>query len=150
MKIRSGFVSNSSSSSFVVISDAFIPEDFRLKGYEGAPLILGLEGEAEFGWGPETLTDMYSRFNFAYLQTIYGHPEWLEQLNRVLIERTGASEIVWKISEDYDSPNMRYGYIDHQSTASEGRNTEIFANDETLERFLFGADSKIELDNDNR
>jgi hypothetical protein len=44
---------------------------------------------------------------------------------------------------------FRNGYIDHQSSAEEGQNIDMFDNIENLEKFLFSNDSYIETGNDN-
>lgn len=64
MKIRMGFVSNSSSSSFLVIKsdsgwDALEPNS-------GKTYIV--QGRHEFGWGPEVVQDIKKRIAFAALQ----------------------------------------------------------------------------------
>jgi hypothetical protein len=112
---------------------------------EDGILILGTHGENEFGWGPDTISDVFSMINFAKLQVINGsnNPHWGVMLDDVIKEATGCTEILWdeKLNDD--------GYIDHQSSASEGENTEIFKSEDTLWRFLFCTDSGIVLDNDN-
>jgi len=156
MKTRSGFVSNSSSSSFIVIDPSPVPDDYRLSsGHEGKTIILGLDGEAEFGWGTETLYGVHDRLNFAYLQALYFEFSnvlglHLERLNAAIIRRTGATDVQWMITPCHKTSNeLRYGYIDHQSAACEGENTQMFDSDDSLDRFLFGANSMIHLDNDN-
>lgn len=140
MKQRLGFVSNSSSSSFVVIGSGDCSNGIkRVKSrIEDGIIIFGREGETEFGWGPDTITDIFSRFNFAKLQAI--RSEWSEMLEKVIKDVTGCDSIMWDVD----------GYIDHQSAACEGSNIEIFDNEDTLKNFLFCEDSMIELDNDNR
>ena len=138
MKIRNGFVSNSSSSSFVVIGSG--PENYSslIADVLDGEIVLGRNGDSEFGWGPETITDVFSRINFAYLQAKH-KDEWHEMLEDVIKKSVGCTSIVWEVD----------GYIDHQSSASEGENTEIFESKDVLSRFLFCGDSLIELDHDN-
>lgn len=162
MKVRSGFVSNSSSSSFVIIGNgSFL--DPNVSHELNVPQDLG--GELEFGWGPETITDIGSRINFAYLQAQYVnktnetllekameatgeyHP-WFIMLENVLKKNLGVGKINWNIMTDSYTDEFG-GYIDHQSSSREGKNTEIFDSEEILEQFIFASDSKIELDNDN-
>lgn len=148
MKCRQGFVSNSSSSSFIVINsgarssmkDAFTDNEELVAD--------GDLGETEFGWGPGVLRGAGSKINFSFLQS-ERNTEWRNMLEKVVKEHTGASSIVWNISEEYDSKDKTWGYIDHQSAASEGMNTEMFENEERLKDFLFNDASYIQLDNDN-
>lgn len=165
MKIRNGFVSNSSSSSFIVIGTGkrSIPE--HNSNILRVPQDFG--GNTEFGWGPDTHYDFGSRLNFAYMQTQYaakngdillqkalehteGHSNvWLNMLEAALRKNMGVTNIEWEIDvDDYSSTGIS-GYIDHQSNAREGSNTELFDSMEQLESFLFAEDSLIEEDNDN-
>lgn len=165
MKIRSSFVSNSSSASYVIIGKGkfvlptissnklSVPEDFG--------------GCLEFGWEPDDLTDFGSRLNFAYLQTLYATRQFwpkeserdaktqgkkfLGMLEKVLKENLKISEIRWNLTDSYNSGSDMYGaWIDHQSSAMEGQNLEIFDSEEILKCFLFAKGSYIHLDNDNK
>ena len=149
MKIRQGFVSNSSSSSFIVIIDKEITPTRECLGQVVYP---GELGETEFGWQRKTYHDMWSKMNFAYLQALYkAHytedNNWAERLDKVVKEHLGAS-VVWSISEEYDTPeNFTWGYIDHESACPD--NCEMFDSDEKLKSFLFNEESYIQNQNDN-
>jgi len=151
MKIRNGFVSNSSSSSFIVIVRSQISEDdFKVFSYDYDDkfVVNGSHGTTEFGWGPATITDAWSRLNFSYLQALYAKREdWIKMIEDLLEKRCGISKIEWRITLDYNSKCN--SYIDHQSCATEGANTMMFDSDRDLEAFIFGRDSYIVLDNDN-
>lgn len=140
MKTRNGFVSNSSSSSFIVIDNR---GQMTLPGTLSGVYQIGADGHTDFGWEQTRYTDIHSKINFAYLQTKYVNLdtsiEWLKMLNNVL-KKHGASVV---------NPMYRDGYIDHQSAASEGANMEMFNTEEDLEAFIFGEGSYIQGDNDN-
>lgn len=160
MKVRSGFVSNSSSSSFVVIGqrqDGMMNKN-RVRvalGLEDDDSLLVIDensGECEFGWNPDIHSFAGDRVIFAYLQTRYAKSdEWYNLLEDVIKECAGVTEIQWRFRkyEDFDSDCFIHAYIDHQSNATEGMNTEIFDSRDALTRFLFNDDSYIQTDNDN-
>lgn len=157
MKTRQGFVSNSSSSSFVVIGNSGKKQYPKLK--EGNVVDFSQE-KFGFGWGPATLYRAEDRLAFAMLQILtlanewndkekkcipdFSQPPvkgWKKMLEEVLREECNVTHINWE--------QHKYSYIDHQSSASEGRNTKIFKDKKTLCQFLFDAASQIDLDNDN-
>jgi hypothetical protein len=160
MKIRNGFVSNSSSSSFLVIKK-LQEEDLKasaqlinsyVRGF-GENNILTVDryiGETEFGWSPQRHYEIGSKIVFAYMQAKYvDREDWVDLLEEVIKEVSDAKAIDWMINiTDCDSPN--YGYIDHQSASYTGENTEMFDSKEELINFLFGSDSFVMTDNDNR
>lgn len=141
MKKRRGFVSNSSSSSFIVINSG---NGYEKVNWSGDIIIDRDFGETDFGWGPEKISSFGSRIIFSYIQARdTNNKEWMRMIKRVVEEHTGASRIV------FDEDSLENAYIDHQSHAGAGENIEMFESEEKLKDFLFGADSYIQLDNDN-
>ena len=157
MKKRTTFVSNSSSSSFVVIAHDGVSDTIAAlrKKFCGKPFNVpkSLGGEYQFGWGPETITDIGSRLNFAVIQAHFPFDKKrVDMLEEVLFTELGVSSIEVSLVDFNDTKNTGdfMAYIDHQSAASEGANLEMFDSITNLMSFIFSASSRIELDNDNR
>ena len=175
MKIRNGFVSNSSSSSFIVFGkdlennrDTFgflnmKPE--KLYSWSDTYTIrLELpfpEAEYEFGWAFERYYYVKDKINFAIIQALdSGDKKWeyKEMLRKVLqkqLDRECKEHPVLDLRIDYNRfywdsiSEGNNAYIDHQSAAHEGENLEIFESEEVLENFLFNRNSYIQGGNDN-
>ena len=154
MKFREGFISNSSSTSFVVVGsdgDYVLKEDFvREFVKDGILVVDSTTGETGFGWGPDEIYNIGSRIIFAFIQTDYGrNSERIQLLEKVIKEYAGISEIIWNIGDYNNDEQKDYAYIDHQSSYSEGQNLEIFESEDILKNFIFSRKSYIVLDNDN-
>jgi hypothetical protein len=160
MKIRQGFVSNSSSSSFVVINYADLDNVLidnckkSIQKNTGKLIIHQKDGESNFGWQFEIYKDFTSKVIFSYIQAKYmieKNSKWMNMLETVLKDELNAIEIEWDIvvSGDNNPDKRMTAYIDHQSASNEGMNTEIFDSPKNLRYFLFGKNSYIQCGNDN-
>ena len=159
MKTRLGFVSNSSSSSFIVISDTNDIERFNLhhftwEEYSDNVLLIGAAGETEFGWQNEEYNDVNDKINFTWIQAKYmednSNSRPMEMLISVLKEYTNSKDVKSVLTLSYDDEKgKRWAYIDHQSASSEDCNTEMFHDEDKLKAFLFNPRSYIQNGNDN-
>lgn len=98
----------------------------------------------EFGWGYEEYTDPETKL--AYLLQYYTlkGSDFIETVKEVVIEHTGASDVVLGQQDDEWWPD---GYIDHQSTDCLDGEIETT---EDIRNFVFNPSSVLVIDNDNR
>ena len=158
MKRRNFLVSNSSSSSFIVIGNTGIYDNLRPTEFDDT-YVIGENGEAEFGWTPVDIQDIDSRINFCHLQSKYLAGKYDAMIESVIKGNSKIKHIHSILTDDYysdisidnDPPRYKtkWGYIDHQSAAIEGQNLEMFESESTLEKFIFDSGSYIHTDNDN-
>lgn len=157
MKTRNGFVSNSSSSSFILVCH---------EGELHVPIVwnkvLNIPrsnyAETDFNGGEGKIFDFDSKLNFIVLQAIYADDqEKIDFVNKVLLDYLGKDiEIRWNLTTDYfdmiteDVPShMVIGSIDHQSILHNDENMDqLFESEENLKQFLFNPGSYLEMGRD--
>jgi hypothetical protein len=168
MKIRLGFVSNSSSSSFVIwalgtkkIVPCFDPDlmDWN-KALKKCKIPQTFGGDCEFGWDRTTYSGFASKLNWAILQA-QGIHKYEKMISNVLEKNFPAFTtkhendfcFINNFADDWvqePESDKVYGYIDHQSHINESHgNADIFKTEKVLEQFLFNPDHYIQGDNDN-
>lgn len=172
MKTRSDFVSNSSSSSFVVITDTGQEVLPRARPQDDGPLVLPSDfGESEFGWQTEKYRDFWSKLNWCAImardkkdmeeyeteeeslkeqvQKPWFRADDMYALLKKVCADLGLGEVSVKTgSNTYD--DLDCGYVDHQSAVGEEpRNARMFETEKKLRDFLVNSGSYIDNSNDN-
>jgi len=173
MKIRNGFVSNSSSSSFIINVKGKITEwgldNYLIKDDEDFYSIsLPIKaGTYEFGWEVKRWKDVVSKLNYVVIQAFCSKNDFE---NREIIKRALQKRICELKGDDvyldvnwnynavrYDSGEC-WANIDHQSLWYEFTEDEcygippvhdVFQSVENMENFLFNSDAYIQGGNDN-
>ena len=171
MKLRLDFVSNSSSSSYVIITDT----GGNVEAGSLARVSLSLPdpdiGTAEFGWQTEKYYGLGPKLNWcaliidkkrdmeenegpggrlkaAVLEPWSCSKAMMELLIGVCAEH-GLDVRVHRVGEDDEEEEFSC-YIDHQSNMSETpRNARMFKSKKAMEDFLFNDGSYIDNSNDN-
>jgi len=174
MKIRNGFVSNSSSSSFIVNVKTGSADRWGLDAYlkgcgdKAYEITLPIkDGTYSFGWETERWYDVISKINYAVIQAFYSSKS---RENRYVIEKALERRIKEVKGNDadiyvnwdynavlYDS-GVSWAEIDHQSLWYEFNENEcygtppvhdIFESVENMENYLFNSHAYIQGGNDN-
>jgi len=143
MKIRLGFVSNSSSSSFVIIGDSGIRDTYDQINVVDNILLIGETGETEFGWGPEVITDISARVNLAAILAAHD----TTQMDSFIATMKKVNPDIEKVSFHASEGGWNTCYVDHQSFDSMA--ASVYEDKDSLDRFIFDQNSEIHLDNDN-
>lgn len=110
--------------SFVL--DSLLPND------EGNIILTG----GEFGWSYQKFNDALTKANYAVASKVDK-----KILKELIIEQTGANDVIFSTSEDYNSSN--YSYVDHQSVGT------CPTTKSELKDFIFNKNSWLFTGNDN-
>lgn len=149
MKIRNGFVSNSSSSSFIVVKDGKYNND----KINSSVYKIGKSGEHRFGSTEDCIySETDAKINFAWMQIMYIkhidmnlYNKWSSMLDSAIKKHFSVADVCSDIVIDIDSDSCTdCSYIDHKSNATRGKCVDMFNSQEELETFLFSEKSYID------
>lgn len=133
MKIRGCFVSNSSSSSFIVVGNSLKKNTVSLRPWK--------HGDLEFDYG--NWSDCDSKLNFLMIQRGYTDNPTMTYMLKDFCEKYNIDydeyeKYIEHCMENNWSDNYPEAYIDHQSVAYENSEIyDIFNSLENIERFVF-------------
>ena len=122
------FESNSSSSHSFAIDDSVSTYDSITPDEDGNIILEG----GQFGWEWRRYTDALTKANYCAVD-IQGDYNKEYLLKKIIKDHTGAKDVIFDFSDEWDSAN--HSYIDHEG---HGTTYELFSSEEYLKNFIFG------------
>lgn len=157
MRKRLGFVSNSSSSSFVVVPDGVLESDdtsSTVESYDRMRVLLAFDdgwrglfenGEMSFEWQVVKYHDMESKWNWLVLQAFNGGDKYIRMIDDYLESIGTGLKVDWLWVEMMTDKLI--ASIDHQSVDAESTFSEV--EKVGFDRFLSDDRCYIHNSNDN-
>lgn len=157
MKIRTAFVSNSSTTSFLFVSKTVLNmSNVRRQNWfkrikKENKVVIG-EGTKIFRmpWKTEYFTDFGSKLNWLYLSALYANQDSFKDnvfcaLGKIFGKDIEIEEKLCSLGDKYKC-NEHEGYIDHQS---QDYGEKILGNVDDMVQFLLDKNSYIAMANDS-
>lgn len=133
------FETNSSSTHSISINSTTELYDSITPDSNGVITLTG----GQFGWEWEQYNDALTKANYCAVD-VHGNGDLEKMLRDVIMEHTGAKDVVFDLTTDYRQDN--YSYIDHQSV---GTVHPAFSSADNLKNFIFNSKSYLFTGNDN-